>query len=280
MKKTESVKRSARVRTAVKMVLALIICLLQLVPLYISFTVSIKPQTDMSSKWVIPEKPFWQNYLTALEAGDLLRAFMNTLIITVFSTLLVVVLGAASAYPLARNPSRLNKGVKTFILSIMMVPALSLLVPLYVMLVRFHAISTFWGIIPVHVVFNLPLAIFMYANFIQTIPQELDEAALIDGCSVYSIFGRIILPLMTPVTVSVIILTSVNAWNDYQYSLYFLQKPTMKVLTLSIASFFGQSGADPHVAAAAALMAILPIMIIYLCLQKYFVKGMVEGAIK
>jgi raffinose/stachyose/melibiose transport system permease protein len=260
--------------------LALVICLIQLVPIYITLTVSLKPQTDMSSTWTMPARFFWRNFTSALNDGNLLRAFFNTAVITIGATFLVIVLGAMSAYPLARNPSRLNRGVSAFILSIMMVPALSLLVPLYVMLVKAHAVSTYWGIIPVHLAFNLPLAIFMYANFIRTIPQELDEAALIDGCSVYSIFWRIILPLMTPVTVSVLILTSVSVWNDYQYSLYFLQKPTMKVVTLSIASFFGQSGADPHVAAAAALMAIFPIMVVYLCLQKYFVKGMVEGAIK
>lgn len=259
---------------------AALACLIELVPVYITVTVALKPQTDLSSTWTMPARLFWSNFATAIEDGNLPRAFLNTAIITIGATFLVILLGAMSAYPLARNPSRLNRGVSTFILSIMMVPALSLLVPLYVMLVKAHAVSTYWGIIPVHVAFNLPLAIFMYANFIRTIPQELDEAALIDGCSVYSIFRRIILPLMTPVTVSVLILTSVSVWNDYQYSLYFLQKPAMKVVTLSIASFFGQSGADPHVAAAAALMAILPIMIVYLCLQKYFVKGMVESAIK
>lgn len=263
-----------------KVPLSLFICFVQLVPIYITLTVSLKPQTDMSSTWTLPEQPYWNNFATAIEAGGLLRAFLNTMVITAVASFLVIILGAMAAYPLARNPSRLNRGVKTFILSIMMVPASSLLVPLYVLLVKLHAVSTYWGIIAVHVTFNLPLAIFMYANFIMTIPQELDEAALIDGCSVYSIFRRIILPLIKPITVSVLILTSVTVWNDYQYSLYFLQKPAMKVLTLSIAAFFGQSGADPHVAAAAALMAILPMMIVYLCLQKYFMKGMVEGAIK
>lgn len=263
-----------------KSILALCICVLQLVPVYITVMVSLKPQTDTSSFWSVPLTPFWKNYADAFMVGQFARAFLNTAIITAGSTLLVVLLGTMAAYPLSRNRTKFNRAVNTGILSIMMVPALSLLVPLYVMMVHVHAVSTYWGIILVHITFNLPLSIFMYSNFLQTIPRELDEAALIDGCSIYSIFSRIIFPLLTPVTVSVLILTSVAVWNDYQYSLYFLQKGAMRVLTLTIASFFAQSGADPHLAAAAAIMSIVPVTALYLFLQKYFVKGMVEGAIK
>lgn len=263
-----------------KSLVALAICAIQLVPVYITVMVSLKPQTDTSSYWSAPSSPFWANYGNAFASGHFVQSFANTAIITFGATLFVILLGTMTAYPLARNPSRFNRAVKTGILSIMMVPALSLLVPLYVMLVHAHAVSTYWGIILVHITFNLPLAIFMYSNFLQTIPRELDEAALIDGCSIYSIFFRIIQPMLTPVTISVLILTAVSVWNDYQYSLYFLQKSSMRVLTLSIASFFAQSGADPHLAAAAAIMSIVPVTALYLFLQKYFVKGMIEGAIK
>ena len=241
---------------------------------------ALKPQTDLSSHWTLPSAAKWGNFAEAAVAGDLGMAAINTLIITAGATALVVLIGAAAAYPLARNRSRLNAVVSGFILSIMMVPAMSLLVPLYVLLVKFRAVSTYWGIIPVHLAFNLPLSIFMYSNFLRSIPKELDEAALIDGCSVYRIFSRIILPLLKPVTVSVVILTSVAVWNDFQYSLYFLQRPSMRVLPLAIASFFGMSGSNVHVAAAGALLAILPMTILYLFLQKYFVKGVVDSAIK
>jgi raffinose/stachyose/melibiose transport system permease protein len=181
---------------------------------------------------------------------------------------------------LARYPSRFNRGVRIFFLSIMMIPALSLLVPIYVLLLRIGGLNRYHGIVPVHVAFNLPLAIYMFSNFIKTIPAELDEAALIDGCSVYAIFYRIIVPLLKPVVVSVIILTAVPVWNDYQYSVYFLHRPNMRVITLAVASFFQQSGSNPNVAAATALLAIIPILLLYIILQKYFIKGMVDGAIK
>ena len=253
---------------------------MQLIPLYITITVGLKPQTDVSSYWKMPSTPYVRNFTNAFQAGNMLRAYGNTFIITLCATLSVLLLATMAAYPLARYPSRLNKAVRTFFLSIMMVPALSLLVPIYVLLLRLGGISKYQGIVPVHVAFNLPLAIYMFSNFIKTIPAELDEAALIDGCSVYSIFYRIIVPMLKPVVVSVVILTAVPVWNDYQYSVYFLHRPQMRVITLAVASFFQQSGSNPNTAAAAALMAIIPVVILYIILQKYFIKGMVDGAIK
>jgi raffinose/stachyose/melibiose transport system permease protein len=260
--------------------LVMLLCGIQLIPFYITVTVSLKPQTDVSSYWKLPAVPHWRNFLTALGSGDLLLAFKNTLIISTAAVLLVLALAAMAAYPLARNPSRLNRGIKMCILSIMMIPALSLLVPLYVLLLRMGVISKYRGIVPVHIAFNLPLAVYMFSNFIKTIPRELDEAALLDGCNVYSIFYRIIMPLLKPVIISVVILTAVPVWNDYQYSLYFLQNSAMKVITLAMASFFAITGSDPHVAAAAALLVIVPIVSLYIALQKYFIKGMIDGAIK
>jgi raffinose/stachyose/melibiose transport system permease protein len=267
-------------RSALKGFIIILLCLLQMIPIYITITVSLKPQTDVSSYWKLPSSPFLQNFLTAFRAGNMFRAYGNTFIITVCATLLVLLLSTMAAYPLARYPSRFNKAVRTFFLSIMMVPALALLVPIYVLLLRLGGISKYQGIVPVHVAFNLPLAIYMFSNFIKTIPAELDEAALIDGCSVYSIFYRIIFPMLKPVIVSVVILTAVPVWNDFQYSVYFLHRPQMRVITLSVASFFQQSGSNPNTAAAAALMGIVPVVILYIVLQKHFIKGMVDGAIK
>ena len=263
-----------------KYIVIIILCAVQMIPLYITVTVGLKPQTDVSSYWKLPPAPYLRNFTAAFQAGNIPRAYGNTFVITFFATMSVLLLSTMAAYPLARYPSRLNKAVRTFFLSIMMVPALSLLVPIYVLLLRLGGISKYQGIIPVHVAFNLPLAIYMFSNFIKTIPAELDEAALIDGCSVYSIFYRIIVPMLKPVTVSVIILTAVPVWNDYQYSVYFLHRPQMRVITLAVASFFQQSGSNPNVAAAAALMGIIPVVILYIILQKYFIKGMVDGAIK
>jgi raffinose/stachyose/melibiose transport system permease protein len=263
-----------------KSALALFICVFHIIPFYITIVASLKKMGDFSSYWLLPKKFFIENYKIALNNGGMIIAFKNTIIITLFSILFIVILGAMAAYPLARNQSKLNGFILAAILAIMMVPPLSLLVPLYTLLGKMKAVSTYWGIISVQVTFQLPLSIFLYSSFIKTIPKELDEAATLDGCSIFSIFYRIILPLLKPVTATVIILSGVAVWNDYQFSLYFLQKPQMRVITLAISSFFGQTGSNLDAAAASAVMAILPITILYLFLQKYFVQGMVDSAIK
>jgi raffinose/stachyose/melibiose transport system permease protein len=263
-----------------KVALTALASAIALFPIYITVIVSLKPQTDLGSFWVPPRILSLENFVGAFVIGRLDVAFMNTAIVTAASVLLVVLLSAMAAYPLARHRSRLNSLVTTFMLSILMVPGLSLLVPLYVVLVRIRGISTYWGITLIHVTFNLPIAIFLYLNFIRAIPRDFDEAALIDGSSVYAVFARIILPLLKPVTVSVVILAGVAVWNDYQFSLYFLQAPAKRVITLAISSFFAVSGGNTHMAAAAAVVAIVPITILYVALQKYFVQGVLDSALK
>lgn len=263
-----------------KTVLVVFISALHIIPLYITFIASVKEMGDFSSYWIPPKTFFFHNYILALNDGGMLDALKNTIIITAFSVVLIVMIGAMSAYPLARNNSKLNNIIIVLILGIMMVPPLSLLVPLYSFMAKLKALSTYWGITLIHLTFQLPLSIFLYSNFIKTIPKELDEAATIDGCSIFSVFYRIVLPLLKPVTATIIILSGVGVWNDYSFSLYFLQNPNMKVITLAISAFFAQTGTNLNAAAAAALMAVLPITVVYLSLQRYFVQGAVDSAIK
>ena len=140
--------------------------------------------------------------------------------------------------------------------------------------------NRYWGIIVVLLTFELPLSIFLFSNFIRSIPTALDEAAAIDGAGPVKTFFRIILPQLQSVTASVVILTGIHCWNDYQFSLYALQSTKMRTITLAISSFFSMTTTNLNAASAAALLASLPVMVVFLFLQKYFIKGMVDSAIK
>ncbi|MBI9106691.1 MAG: carbohydrate ABC transporter permease [Spirochaetales bacterium] len=274
-----TVNRSRKGRV-VWSLLAVIIGLFHFIPLFISMNLSLKPKTDLSSRWMFPGELYFENFRYAVEKAKIFLAMKNSAIITIIGVTIVVLIGAMAAYPLARNRSRFNNRILQFVLAVMMVPPLSMLVPLVTTMTRIGGISTYWGIILVLVTFQLPISIFLYANFIRTIPMELDEAALIDGCSRFSIFFRIILPLLKPVTATVIILTGVAIWNDFQFSLFLLQAPKMKVVTLAVFTFFGQSSSNPGAAAAAAIVAVLPVVVLFMFLQRYFIKGMVDSAVK
>lgn len=269
-------KMSGFVRTPLLLLIMLIYCS----PFYVLTAISFKPATDHSSHWKFASAPTLENFRVAIENGGIWRALLNTAIITVITVTLLIAVGSLAAYPLARNKSRFNKLIKGFVLGIMMVPPLSILVPLYSILVGIKAINQFWGIVLVLLTFELPQAIFLYTNFITSIPKALDEAASIDGCGPIRTFFLIILPQMKSVTTSVIILTGIHCWNDYQFSLYILQSAEKNTVTLSISSFFSQTTSNLNAASAAALLAILPVCVAFLCLQKYFIKGMVDSAVK
>ncbi len=259
---------------------AVLIIALHILPLFIMIGVAFKSKMDMSSKWVLPGYIWWDNFSNALFRGNMMLAIRNTGIITLFSILFITLLGALASYPLARRMSRVNRLVRNFIMGIMMVPPLSILVPLYSNLAKVGGISSYWGIVTILVTFQLPTSIFLFSNFVQSIPAALDEAAAIDGCSQLRTFYQIILPQMKPAIASVIIITGVNCWNDYQFSLYLLQSPQVKTITLAIASFFSLQSSDVNAAAAGALLGILPVVLLFLFLQKYFIKGMVDSAVK
>ncbi|KFL15830.1 maltose ABC transporter permease [Geobacillus stearothermophilus] len=262
------------------LLLTMVISIIHLIPFYLLITVSFKPADDTSSKWLPPATLYLDNFINAWKEANLGQAFVNNILITAISVLLVVFLGACASYPLARYKTRLNRFMFVFFISAMIVPPLTILVPLYKFIVDIGGLNQPWAIILLHVTFNLPITIFLFTGFINTIPRELDEAAMIDGMSRFSLFFRIIMPLLKPVTVTVMILTGVNVWNDYQFSVFFLQSSESHTLTVALSSFFSQYVNNVGWVAAGSLLSSLPIIILYLFLQKYFISGLSSGAVK
>lgn len=249
-------------------------------PFYITTAIAFKNPTDQSSYWNFPANPTWDNFATAIQNAGILESLGRTAIITAFVLLISVVVSALGAYPLSRRKTKLNTAIQTFVLGVMMVPPLSILVSLYSVIVSMGGVNQYWAIILVMTTYQLPQAMFLYINFINAIPVALDEAATIDGCGPMKTFFYIIMPQLKPVTASVIILACVNCWNDFQFSRYILQDTDMNTVTLSISSFFSQTYSNLYAASASALLAVLPVVIVFLFLQKYFVQGMIDSAVK
>ncbi|WP_022885578.1 carbohydrate ABC transporter permease [Glaciibacter superstes] len=259
----------------------LVIVFLQLLPFYVALTTALKERTDLSSQWVFPIADiFFGNFATAIESGNILRAIGNSVIVTVVSTVLVCVLGALAGYPLARRRSVLNTGVSLLNIGLIMIPPLSILVPLYTLLNQMGAVNTYWGVILVMVTAQLPLAIFLYTAFMRSLPISVEEAATMDGASRLQILFRVVFPMLKPVTATVVILTGVAVWNEFALSGYILTAPEMQTIAPAIASFFSVQSNNLPAAAAASLMAVLPVLVAYLFLQKFFIKGLVTGAEK
>ena len=263
-----------------KYLISLVLIVIYLFPFYVIINVSLKSFTDTTSRIQFPAEIYWGNYESVISSGDIFMGIKNSLIITVFVLLVEIVLGCMAAYALARNQSKLNEVVRSLIMSVMMITPLTILVGVYSTMSAIHATSTYWGMVVVLSAFGLPLTILLYTNFISSIPTSLDEAAAIDGASNLQVFFRVILPQLKTVTVTVIILQGVSVWNEYTYGYYFLQKTSMRTITLVIKTYFSAVSNDYGGAAATAVIGMLPLVVVYLFLQKYFIQGTVDSAVK
>ncbi|MDO3676271.1 carbohydrate ABC transporter permease [Paenibacillus ehimensis] len=260
--------------------LSLAIAFIHILPFYILVTTALKPMSDLSSKWLLPKTIDWSNFTDSWSGSNLGQAFFNNIFITTVSLLLIVIVGACASYPLARNQTKLNKAMYMLFISALIIPPLTILVPLYKFFIDIQGMNTYWGIILLHLTFNLPTTIFLYTGFIGTVPRELDEAGMIDGLGRLRLFFQLILPLLKPITATVIILAGVGIWNDYRFSLFFLQKGEMRTVTVALATFFGPNTNNVGWVAAGSLIAALPISLLYLFLQRYFITGLASGAVK
>ncbi|MFD2214894.1 carbohydrate ABC transporter permease [Metabacillus endolithicus] len=260
---------------------SILVMFIHIIPFYIMVTTALKAKGDFSSKWVFPKELNFQNFSDAWTIANLGPSFVNTTIITVFSAALLIFFGSMAAYPMARRQTTLNKIFYFIFIAIMIIPPLTALVPLYKMVVNIGMMNTYEVAILNNVAAFMPLTIFLYAGFIRsTVPKELEEAAKIDGASTLGTFFRIVFPLLKPVTASVLIIACVFIWNDYQFAIFFLQDKSMHTVTVSLASFFGQNQNNLNLVAAAAILAMLPMTLLFLFLQKYFIAGLSSGSVK
>ncbi|SLJ88382.1 MULTISPECIES: carbohydrate ABC transporter permease [unclassified Paenibacillus] len=273
-------KRNNTVKKIFIAVVSLIICLIPLIPFYMMINISLKDVTDYKSTISIPKEFVFANFVDAWKSAGLGTAFMNNIIITIFTLLLVILVSSMASYPLSRNKSKLNKAIYTTFIACMIIPSLTLIVPLYMILIKMHALNTLWGAILVQTAFSLPMSIFLYTGFISSIPKELDEAGYIDGASRIGIFFKLILPLLKPITASVVILQGVGIWNEYGMSLYILQNKDVQNLTVALSRFVGQYQSQMNWVAAGCLMSAAPMIVLFLIFQKQFIKGISSGAVK
>lgn len=263
-----------------KYIVSAVIIIIYLLPIYVVITTALKPMTDLSPRLAPPAQIFWGNFQKLFTNSVILKAILNSVLITVGSLLLVVVIGCMAAYPIARMQNKIGDAARVIVMGVMMVPGMSMMVGIYSILGSMNGISTYWGMILVNATFGLPVSIYMYSSFIASIPDTLDEAATIDGAGVFRTFFRIIVPQLKPVTVSILLMQGVTIWNEYGFATYILQQPDMYNVTLVVKQYFGEAVKDLNGAASSAVVAIIPVVAVYLILQKYFVKGAIDSAIK
>ena len=267
-------------RTWIFTLLALLIIALHIAPFYIMINMSLKTLSDRSSRWMPALHPHFENYVTAMEHGNLMSAMWNTFQITALSVIIIVVAGAMAAYPLARKASRKNQIILTFIVGVMMVPQLSILVPLYKEMVTLKGINKLWGIVIVSATFHLPMAIYMYSNFIRSIPKELDEAAMIDGASLFQTLLRVIIPVAKPALSTCAITSFLFIYNELPIANVLITKPQLKPISVALLNLKGDFGTLYAVSFASIVISIIPTVIFYLIAQEKVESSICSGVVK
>ncbi|MGX6978892.1 carbohydrate ABC transporter permease [Vagococcus elongatus] len=249
-------------------------------PFYLIVINSFKTKSQIFQDTLgLPEGLEFSNYTTALDKLDFKNTALNSILITIFSLFFVVIVSSMAAYGLSRNKSKLSSGLYFFIAIGLLVPFQGIMIPLVSIFGKVNMLNRA-GLVVMYIGLATSMATFMYYGALRGIPRSLDEAAVIDGASTFKIYWTIILPLLKPTTVTIIVLDSLWFWNDYLLPSLSVNKEGMYTIPLKMFYFFGEFNKQWHLALAALVVVIVPIIILFVALQKHVVKGISDGAIK
>lgn len=221
-----------------------------------------------------------QNYASAISQANVMKYFVNSVFVTTVTIVLVILLSSMTAYAIYRMKWKLSNLTLMIILLGLMIPIHAALLPLFMVLKNLKLLNTFWALIIPYTAFGVPMAIFILGSFLNGIPRELEEAAAIDGCSIYKIFYSVILPLIKPAIATVSIFTYLSTWNELMFAVTFINKKEFKTLTVGIMSMVGTYVTKWGEIGAGLVIATLPTIFIYILLSDQVQNSLTAGAVK
>ena len=253
-----------------------------LAPLMIILNYSFKTKKELyvGNPLALPQSLNLTNYENAYKKLNLEVTFFNTAIYTVVSVLILALLCGAAAWAIARNKGKFFQFAYLYFIVGILIPAQALFLPIYIVGYSTGMVNTRIGVILMYVATNISFGVFLMTSFMSTVPVELEEAARIDGCSIYRTYFTIVFPLLKPAMATLIIMQSFQIWNDYLMSSLYVSTNRLKTLTAAIQSLFSAQSSDYSTAFAAIVISVMTITILFVSLQKYLIKGMTVGAVK
>ena len=268
--------------TLVLQIIMTLAAVLFVAPLFIILNYSFKGKRELylSSPLALPESLNFDNYAAAFKKLDLGTTFVNMLFYTVTSVLILAILCGMTAWAIARCKRKFFKFAYVYFIVGILIPYQALFLPIYIIGYRLNLTNTRYGIIFMYVATGISFGVFLMTSFMSTVPLELEEAARIDGCSVFRTYFSVVLPLLKPAMATLVIMQAFQIWNDYLLASLYVSKKQLKTLTVAIQSLFSAQSSDYTTAMAAIVISVLPIAVLFLSLQKYFIKGMTVGAVK
>ena len=256
-----------------------------LFPLYMTVVIALKQPSEMTNTLSgilsLPKHPSFSNFADAIRVTHFWSSIGNSLIITVVTVILCVILHSLLGYVIGRNMnnSKFYKSSYFYVVSGMFVPFAVLMMPLIKQTSQMH-ISNVVGVIILYVVFYMPMNVMLYSGYLRNIPLALEEAAMVDGATPWQTYWKVIFPIMKPMHATVAILTALSVWNDVMTPLVIMNGSGMTTLPVAQMTFQTQFGTNYNLAFASYLLALLPMLIFYIIMQKQIMAGVVNGAVK
>ena len=274
-----NISKAARVVIYIGLIFWLLV---NLFPVYWMFTFSLKSNPEIFGENVIglPKDWLWSNYASALKTGNMPRYFLNSAIVAVATILITLAVALMATFALTRLIWKQRKTLNKFFMLGLTIPIHASIVPVYVTLSRLHMLNTYWALIIPYSAFSLSMAILVCTGFMNEIPRDLDESACIDGCSVWGVFFRIIVPMMKPAVATVGIYTFLQCWNELMFANIFISKSALRTLPVGVQALSGQYTTEWGPIGAALVLATFPTLFIYIFLSKKIQESFIAGAIK
>ena len=258
-----------------------LLALFWLFPIYIVLVNAFKPAGAMyNSILALPGGIYMDNFATAFDKLRFGTTFVNTLILTAGGVLGINLVGSAAGYKLARTRTRLSSFILYMFVASMMVPIYAIMIPIFVIARDLKLQGTLFGMIALYIGLGVAMAVFLYHGFVKSLSKDLDESAMMDGCGPWKTFVRIILPLLTPITVTISIMNMLWIWNDFLMPLIMLPDPKHHTLMLATNAFFGEWYVEWPPLLASLVVTSLPVLLFFVVFQKYVIAGITEGAVK
>ncbi|APZ33382.1 ABC transporter permease [Microbacterium aurum] len=278
-------KRTRTQRTALtglRLVALIVGAIVMVTPFLYMLSTSFKPQAYVltTPPQFIPDPFTWENYVQAWTSQDFSRYALNSVIVAVVSTALSVLISSMMAYGFARFEFRGREVIFRILLIGLMVPAMMLIIPQFVLAKYFGLLDSLPGLIVFYVAGSLALNVFLLRGFFAAIPGELDQAMQMDGANAWTRYWRLAIPLARPALATATIFTFLASWDEFAWALTIINSPQNRTLPIAIQLFQGQNATQWGLVFAASVIAVIPVIVVYLIFQRHFVQGLTSGAVK
>lgn len=251
-------------------------------PVYWMVITALRPSQEILSyhQKLYPSSVTFDQFKRAMDMPNFWDNVKSSVIISVFSVVISIGIGLLAAYAIGRFRFWGRRGLMITLLLVQMIPATSMLVPIYIQLNDLGGLNQYWGVIAVYAASTLPFSVWMLRGFIINIPRELEESAMVDGCSQMAAFRRVVLPLLAPGLVATAIYALMTAWNEYLFAYVLLQDNDKYTLSIWLLKFTGQRGTDYGALMAGSILIALPVVFFFLLVQRKVAAGLTAGAVK